>query len=151
MLQGVAVVGPWCPGEHAFDRIDGSQAGLVAIGVGVDVQAVDDAPTGLRPAAQFRFAAARPRLYTAMMGRLLDGAQIEAAELELQRYFVSERSPYSAFEIGFSVMLIPHTLSVTTLGRLQVGDPVNLETDLLAKYVERQLAVRSSLPHITTH
>ncbi len=40
----------------------------------------------------------------------------------------------------FSVALIPHTLSVTTLGHLQPGDPVNLETDLLAKYVEKQLA-----------
>lgn len=40
----------------------------------------------------------------------------------------------------FSVQLIPHTLAVTTLGRLEVGDSVNLETDLLAKYVERQLS-----------
>ena len=40
----------------------------------------------------------------------------------------------------FSVACIPHTLSVTTLGQLQVGDEVNIETDLLAKYVERQLA-----------
>ena len=39
----------------------------------------------------------------------------------------------------FSVALIPHTLSVTTLGALQPGDAVNLETDLLAKYVQRQL------------
>ncbi len=39
----------------------------------------------------------------------------------------------------FSVALIPHTLNVTTLGRRQVGDRVNLETDVLAKYVERQL------------
>ena len=43
---------------------------------------------------------------------------------------------------SFSVALIPHTLTVTTLGRLAVGDPVHLETDLLAKYVERQLAFR---------
>lgn len=43
----------------------------------------------------------------------------------------------------FSVALIPHTLSVTTLGRLKPGDEVNLETDLLAKYVERQLAWKS--------
>ena len=43
----------------------------------------------------------------------------------------------------FSVALIPHTLQVTTLGRLQAGDPVNLETDLLAKYVERQLEWKS--------
>jgi riboflavin synthase len=35
--------------------------------------------------------------------------------------------------------LIPHTLNVTTLGPMQAGDPVNLETDVLAKYVERQL------------
>jgi len=39
----------------------------------------------------------------------------------------------------FSVALIPHTLSVTTLGRLKIGDAVNIETDLLAKYVERQV------------
>ena len=43
----------------------------------------------------------------------------------------------------FSVALIPHTLQVTTLGRRQVGDPVNLETDLLAKYVQRQLGFGS--------
>jgi riboflavin synthase len=40
----------------------------------------------------------------------------------------------------FSVALIPHTLEITTLGRLAAGDSVNLETDLLAKYVERRLA-----------
>ena len=39
----------------------------------------------------------------------------------------------------FSVALIPHTLQVTTLGRLATGGQVNIETDLLAKYVERQL------------
>ena len=44
----------------------------------------------------------------------------------------------------FSVQLIPHTLAVTTLGDLKPGDVVNLETDLLAKYVERQLAFGKS-------
>jgi riboflavin synthase len=39
----------------------------------------------------------------------------------------------------FSVALIPHTLAHTTLGELASGDTVNLETDLLAKYVQRQL------------
>ena len=43
----------------------------------------------------------------------------------------------------FSVQLIPHTLAVTTLGRLKVGDQVNLETDILAKYVEAGLSGRS--------
>ncbi len=40
---------------------------------------------------------------------------------------------------SFTVALIPHTLEVTTLGRRAVGDRVNLETDVLAKYVERSL------------
>jgi riboflavin synthase len=44
----------------------------------------------------------------------------------------------------FSVQLIPHTLAVTTLGRRQPGDRVNIETDLLAKYVQQQLAGRST-------
>ncbi len=44
----------------------------------------------------------------------------------------------------FSVALIPHTLQITTLGALRRGDPVNLETDVLAKYVEKQLASRFS-------
>src|SRR4029079_13409281 len=38
---------------------------------------------------------------------------------------------------GFAVALIPHTLEVTTLGALEPGDEVNLEADVLAKYVER--------------
>jgi riboflavin synthase len=41
---------------------------------------------------------------------------------------------------SFTVALIPHTLSETTLGIRKVGDHVNLETDVLAKYVERSLA-----------
>jgi riboflavin synthase len=40
-------------------------------------------------------------------------------------------------EDRFSVALIPHTLTVTTLGRRRIGDRVNLETDVLAKYVEK--------------
>jgi len=39
----------------------------------------------------------------------------------------------------FSVMLIPHTLAVTTLGLRQPGDPVNLEFDLLAKHVQKMV------------
>jgi riboflavin synthase len=44
----------------------------------------------------------------------------------------------------FSVALIPHTLSLTTLGTCQVGDRVNIETDVLAKYVQRQLQAIST-------
>jgi len=41
------------------------------------------------------------------------------------------------------VALIPHTLEVTTLGIRKIGDAVNLETDVLAKYVERSLGFAS--------
>jgi riboflavin synthase len=44
---------------------------------------------------------------------------------------------------SFSVALIPHTLEVTTLGKRKIGDAVNLETDVLAKYVERSLGFAS--------
>ncbi|TWT68135.1 riboflavin synthase [Crateriforma conspicua] len=40
---------------------------------------------------------------------------------------------------SFTVALIPHTLDVTTLGFRNVGDKVNLESDVLAKYVQRSL------------
>jgi riboflavin synthase len=45
---------------------------------------------------------------------------------------------------GFEVMLIPHTLEVTNLGRLGPGDPVNVETDVIGKYVVRSLALRGT-------
>ena len=44
----------------------------------------------------------------------------------------------------FAVAVIPHTLAVTTLGVRQPGDPVNLEVDVLAKYVERLLAATTA-------
>ena len=40
-------------------------------------------------------------------------------------------------EEGFAVALVPHTLAATTLGTLEPGSEVNLEADVLAKYVER--------------
>lgn len=41
---------------------------------------------------------------------------------------------------GFTTAIIPHTAEVTTLGRRQLGDRVNLEVDVTAKYVERLIA-----------
>jgi riboflavin synthase len=54
----------------------------------------------------------------------VDGVSLTVAELD---------------DAGFAVALIPHTLAVTTLGALTSGDTVNLEVDVLAKYVERLL------------
>lgn len=51
----------------------------------------------------------------------------------------------SISEQGFSVAIIPHTAKVTILGLKQVNDTVNLESDLIGKYVERLLQERSQL------
>jgi riboflavin synthase len=49
----------------------------------------------------------------------------------------------AAVEDGaFTVALVPHTIEVTTLGTLEPGDRVNLEIDVVAKYVEALLAGR---------
>ncbi|HEX9623817.1 MAG TPA: riboflavin synthase [Streptosporangiaceae bacterium] len=53
---------------------------------------------------------------------------------------VSELSPADDGGSWFEVSLIPETLARTTLGRGQVGDVVNIEVDVIAKYVERLLA-----------
>ncbi|MFD9166352.1 riboflavin synthase [Streptomyces sp. NPDC059558] len=49
----------------------------------------------------------------------------------------------------FTISLIPTTLALTTLGHKQSGDPVNLEVDVLAKYVERLLAAGVNPLHTT--
>jgi riboflavin synthase len=54
----------------------------------------------------------------------VDGVSLTLVDVEAER---------------FSVALIPHTLASTTLGQLRPGDPVNLETDLLARYAQKQL------------
>jgi riboflavin synthase len=70
------------------------------------------------------------------------------AEPELLRYLVEKGSitvdgvsltVAELAEGGFAVALVQHTLVATTLGGLAPGDRVNLETDVLAKYVERLL------------
>jgi riboflavin synthase len=78
---------------------------------------------------------------------------IDAAP-ELMRYLVEKGSitvegvsltVAGLAEDGFAVALVQHTLAATTLGNLAPGDKVNLETDVLAKYVERLLTgLRSS-------
>lgn len=51
----------------------------------------------------------------------------------------------------FSVSIIPHTLKVTTLGALKVGSKVNIEVDIIGKYVEKLLAPRPSMTGSDDH
>ena len=71
-----------------------------------------------------------------------------AASPELLRYIVEKGSitidgisltVAAVAADGFSISAIPHTAAVTTLGKKQVGDTVNLETDIIGKYVEKLL------------
>jgi riboflavin synthase len=75
-----------------------------------------------------------------------------ALPAELSRYVVEKGSitvdgvsltVVDAAPDHFTVALIPTTLELTVLGGKQPGDPVNLEVDVVAKYVERLLAARS--------
>jgi riboflavin synthase len=54
---------------------------------------------------------------------------------------VNEVSEINAHPAWFRVNVIPHTLEVTTLGQLKAGEPVNLEVDMIARYLERLQSV----------
>lgn len=79
-----------------------------------------------------------------------DGVRLSVSvEPEYQKYIVEKGSiaidgvsltVASLTSTGFEVALIPHTLAATTLGLRDVGNKVNLEFDVLAKYLERMLA-----------
>ncbi len=81
-----------------------------------------------------------------------DGKRLSvAAPQELLRYCVEKGSiavdgvslTIAALDDeGFEIALVRHTLEATTLGALAPGDPVNLEVDVLAKYVERLVDAR---------
>lgn len=86
--------------------------------------------------------------------RSFDGERLVVEALpELLRYCVEKGSiaidgvalTISALDDeSFEVALVPHTIEVTTLGGKRPGDEVNLEVDVLAKYVERLLGARLS-------
>jgi riboflavin synthase len=77
-----------------------------------------------------------------------EGLELEAAP-EIQRYVVEKGSIAldgvsltiaSLDGDAFVVALVPHTKAVTTLGQVAAGDELNVEVDMLAKYVERLVA-----------
>jgi riboflavin synthase len=70
------------------------------------------------------------RRYTVEKGSItVDGVSLTVAELH---------------DDGVTIALIPHTLEATTLGAAAPGDSVNIEVDVLAKYVERLVAARAA-------
>jgi riboflavin synthase len=82
--------------------------------------------------ARVRFALPGPELAPLLVFKgsvAVDGVSLTVAALD---------------DTGFEVMLIPHTLEVTNLGRLARGRAVNIETDVIGKYVLRSLALRGT-------
>ncbi len=77
----------------------------------------------------FRVPEALARLMVPKGSVAVDGISLTVVNVETNR---------------FSVALIPHTLSVTTLGSRAVGDPVNIETDILGKYVQKLMATKTA-------
>ena len=87
--------------------------------------------------------------------RVADGERLEVeAPPDVLRYCVEKGSVAidgvsmtiaALNDDSFSVAVIPHTREATTLGALSAGDEVNLEADVLAKYVEKLLQDRGTI------
>jgi len=101
------------------------QGHVDGVGTIVDVRP-DDGPEGA-PGARLRVRVPAHLLrYVVEKGSVtIDGVSLTIAALH---------------DDGITTALIPHTLAVTTFGRAAPGDPVNLEVDVIAKYVERLLS-----------
>ena len=110
------------PALRAGDRLGGHYVQGHVDGVG-SVRSVEPEGDGVRVWFDAPPGIAR---YTIEKGSVaVDGVSLTVAELDAD---------------GFAVALVPHTLAETTLGALEPGHRVNLEADVLAKYVERLVA-----------
>ena len=104
-------------GHLVFGHVDGVGEIVSIVSEGDSYRVTFDAPPTLRP-------------MIALKGSIcVDGISLTVAGLT---------------PTGFEVAVIPHTWQVTTLGKSVVGRKVNLEADMLARYVARQLEFRTS-------
>jgi riboflavin synthase len=108
------------------DRLGGHLVSGHVDGVGRVLQVSDDAR-----AQRWTFAAPKPLLrYIAQKGSIcVDGVSLTVNAVDAA---------------GFEVALVPHTIANTAFARTTVGDAVNLEVDLVARYVERLLTTRDN-------
>ena len=112
-------------------RFGGALGGHLVLGHVDGIGTVLDV-TRVESTARVRIGLAGPDLAPLLIPQgsvALDGVSLTVAELADQ---------------GFEVMLIPHTLAVTTLGALRPGQAVNVETDVIGKYVVRSLTPRGA-------
>ena len=106
------------------DRLGGHLVSGHVDGVGQVLRVSDDAR-----AQRWTFTAPKPLLrYIAQKGSIcVDGVSLTVNAVD---------------DAGFEVALVPHTIAHTAFARTTIGDAVNLEVDLVARYVERLLTTR---------
>jgi riboflavin synthase len=111
---------------RADDRLGGHLVSGHVDGVGQVLRVSEDAR-----AQRWTFAAPKPLLrYIAQKGSIcIDGVSLTVNAVD---------------DAGFEVALVPHTIAHTAFARTNVGDAVNLEVDLVARYVERLLTTRDN-------
>jgi riboflavin synthase len=116
------------PSLRAGDALGGHMVSGHVDGVGRLVEAEGDArSTHLKfelPAPLMKFVAPKGSI-------CIDGVSLTVNNVEERR---------------FDVNIIPHTQQVTTLGALRLGDTVNIEIDVIARYVERLLSASAGVP-----
>jgi riboflavin synthase len=98
----------------------------------VDGMGTVEGVTRVESTARVRIALPGPALAPLLIPQgsvAVDGVSLTIAALEAE---------------AFEVMVIPHTLAVTTLGRLAPGQAVNIETDVIGKYLQRSLALKGT-------
>lgn len=112
------------------DRLGGHLVSGHVDGIGTVLSIVDDAR-----AQRWRFAAPAPLLkYIAKKGSIcVDGVSLTVNEADGE---------------GFEVALIPHTVAHTRFAHTGVGDAVNLEIDLVARYVEKLIGMSADGRHL---
>ncbi len=112
-------------------RLGAALGGHLVLGHVDGVALVTDV-TRVESTARVRFALPGPDLAPLLVAKgsiAVDGVSLTIAGLDAA---------------GFEVMLIPHTLEVTNLGRLRQGSAVNIEADVIGKYVLRSLELRGT-------
>lgn len=112
-------------------RFGGALGGHLVLGHVDGVGAVEEV-THVESTTRVRIALPGPELEPLLIPQgsvAVDGVSLTVAALGVR---------------SFEVMLIPHTLAVTTLGRLSPGQAVNIEADVIGKYLVRSLALRGA-------
>jgi riboflavin synthase len=112
-------------------RFGGALGGHLVLGH-VDGVATVEAVTRVESTARVRIALPSSALAPLLIPKgsvAVDGVSLTVAALT---------------DAAFEVMLIPHTLAVTTLGQRRAGDRVNIETDVIGKYLLRSLSLRGA-------